>query len=480
MKKQFLKILILAIVFVSKLTVIAQPAEPGIPLGVSSQLSTSSLPIIQLPFVNNSDHFGSDTCKSCGYKYGIDVVSNFDFWENSQKLIISNSNIEIYRIKVKSPTAEGLQIIFSHFELTETEKMYIYSPFNPNRYFGAYSMHNNKNNHSFVSDIIDSNELIIEINRNSLQPIKGILKVQKFVHVLKNRNRFGLAFGCHTNAICAPTYNDFCNEIRSVVKFSWHRTVPNNSNPDTGWFLCSGTVLKTTSNGFDPIIITAQHCVDNGDENQNWVAWFNFQSNICNPSNNGNDRMTVTGIDVVVTDHDPDDCPDIAIIRLREEIPLQYNPFFSGWTSLNLSFPQTGTAIHHPRGDLKKVSIGQITNPIFKTCLKVDWTQGLTEGGSSGSGLFVSNKLLVAVLSHGDNSTCANTGKDFYSTIRKSWNKLHPTLSPNDEEVVAVFGQDPISACQPIINLNRRFSPGNDWQIKNQITIQAAQQICLT
>ena len=56
MKKQFLKILILAIVFVSKLTVIAQPAEPGIPLGVSSQLSTSSLPIIQLPFVNNSDH----------------------------------------------------------------------------------------------------------------------------------------------------------------------------------------------------------------------------------------------------------------------------------------------------------------------------------------------------------------------------------------------------------------------------------------
>ncbi|MCK9480793.1 MAG: T9SS type A sorting domain-containing protein [Bacteroidia bacterium] len=64
-----------------------------------------------------------------------------------------------------------------------------------------------------------------------------------------------------------------------------------------------------------------------------------------------------------------------------------------------------------------------------------------------------------------------------FSRIEKSWNVLQPDLSPGDENVVAIFGDDPISACQPVIDLNREFFPGNDWQIKNQITIQSAQQV---
>jgi len=64
-----------------------------------------------------------------------------------------------------------------------------------------------------------------------------------------------------------------------------------------------------------------------------------------------------------------------------------------------------------------------------------------------------------------------------FSRIEKSWNILQPDLSPNDEDVLAILGSDPISACQPVIDINRRFFPGNDWQIQNQIIIQAAQQI---
>ncbi|MBS3915543.1 MAG: T9SS type A sorting domain-containing protein [Bacteroidetes bacterium] len=476
MKQLFNKLVIASILLLPFIPLNSQPSEPGIPLAVSLNLPALDLPSILLPYVNNEDHFGNENCKSCGFKYGIDVVSSFDFWEHAQMLNISDLNIEVYRVRIKSPTAKGLQAIFSRLHLKETEKLYFYSPFNSDRYLGAYSLHNNKSDFSFVTNIIDSNELIIEINRSGLQPDKGEVKIQKFIHVLKNRGRFGLAQPCHTNAICPPTYNDLCNEVRSVVKFSWHRSISNEANPDTGWFLCSGSVVNSSNPGFDPLILTAHHCVDNGDQNHAWVVWFNFQSNVCNPSNNGNDLMTLAGIDAIASDHDALGCPDIAIMRIRESIPFQYNVFFSGWTRLNLSFPTTGIGIHHPRGDLKKVSIGDITNPLFTTCLKVDWTQGLTEGGSSGSPLFVS-RLVVAVLSNGDNSNCSNTGVDFYSSIRKSWNTLQPVLSPGDEEVVAIFGSDPISACQPIINLNRRFFPGNDWQIKNQIIIQADQEV---
>jgi len=80
-------------------------------------------------------------------------------------------------------------------------------------------------------------------------------------------------------------------------------------------------------------------------------------------------------------------------------------------------------------------------------------------------------------LSHGTVGDCNSTITDFYSSIRKSWNILQPQLSPNNEEAFAVLGNDPISACQSIINLNGRFFPGNDWQVKNQIIIQASQQV---
>jgi hypothetical protein len=38
-------------------------------------------------------------------------------------------------------------------------------------------------------------------------------------------------------------------------------------------------------------------------------------------------------------------------------------------------------------------------------------------------------------------------------------------------------GIDPISACQQDLNLDGRFFPGNDWQVKNQIKIQASKKI---
>ena len=189
--------------------------------------------------------------------------------------------------------------------------------------------------------------------------------------------------------------------------------------------------------------------------------------------------MTVTGVNLLNSDGSASvNCPDIALFRLRENIPIQYNVFHSGWSRLNLTYPQDGICIHHPRGDVKKIAFGQITNPLLSTCHKVTWNNGLTQPGSSGAPLFTNSRLITAVNSHGPNDkNCDDMKYSMFSRIEKSWNKLQPDLSPNDEGVENVFGNDPISACQSVINLNRRFFPGNDWQIKNQITIQASQTV---
>jgi hypothetical protein len=476
MKQCILRILLLLGLFLTSYSICAQPSEPGYPAALHYRLPTNYLPIVNLPYLNNEELKAADTCKTCAKAFGIDIFAPFDFWEKAQLQIVNNNfeNVEIYRVKIKSPTATALHVIFEHFQLGPNSKLFFYSPNDTHRILGAYSIHNNKSDSTFASNTIFDKEIIIEVNRRPKNEAetKGILKIKKFLYVFLNRNEYMNSFNCHNNVICSPWYNNFCNEIRSVVKFYWHQEGTIN------WFMCSGAVINGGNGNFDPIILTAGHCVDRGTDHANWQFYFNFQSNSCNPSNNGNDLMMVTGANLLVQDGGGAvDCPDIAVLRLRETIPLQYSVFHSGWSRMNLSFPLDGTAIHHPSGDLKKISFGTVTNPPFNSCHKVNWTNGLVQPGSSGSPLFVS-KLIVSVASHQPIIVSCNDPKHtFYSPIRTSWNVLQPHLSPGNEEIVAILGNDPISGCQPIINLNRRFFPGNDWQIKNQITIQAAQQV---
>ncbi len=100
-------------------------------------------------------------------------------------------------------------------------------------------------------------------------------------------------------------------------------------------------------------------------------------------------------------------------------------------------------------------------------------------GSITGSPLFVTSKEIIGVLSWSwhEEDDCDDDANFFYSWLHKSWGTLSPLLAPENEEALTHSGIDPISACQPIINLNRRFFPGNDWQVKNQITIQAAQDV---
>ena len=69
---------------------------------------------------------------------------------------------------------------------------------------------------------------------------------------------------------------------------------------------------------------------------------------------------------------------------------------FSGWTSA-ARVPETDIlGVHHPDGDIKKVSFDRflardtntaIGDQAVNSALRVAWLQGVTEGGSSGSGL---------------------------------------------------------------------------------------------
>jgi hypothetical protein len=139
-------------------------------------------------------------------------------------------------------------------------------------------------------------------------------------------------------------------------------------------------------------------------------------------------------------------------------VPAAFNPYFNGWDNTN-NIPTSAVGIHHPAGDIKKISIEN--NPLISTSFGASpanshwgvtgWDEGVTEGGSSGSPLFDQNHRIVGQL-HGGASACGAAAlSDEYGKISYSWNpqnsdstnQLKYWLDPAATNATFVNGYDP-------------------------------------
>jgi hypothetical protein len=215
--------------------------------------------------------------------------------------------------------------------------------------------------------------------------------------------------------------------------------------------LCSGTLLNDSITSMTPYFFTANHCLDNGDADaaaskiQPAAAaatintyWF-FQTSVCGQDSASNVNFVLVAGGAKLLGRSVDS--DWALVRLNNAPPV--GATFAAWNASPLSFPGTAAdGIHHPEGDLKKFSQG--TTQGFQTFsdgssfITMQWMQGATEPGSSGSGLFTYNanqnyyELRGAL--YGGNSACDaghQSATDTYSRFDVSLPMLTQYLTPN-------------------------------------------------
>ncbi|MEG1556415.1 MAG: T9SS type A sorting domain-containing protein, partial [Bacteroidales bacterium] len=149
---------------------------------------------------------------------------------------------------------------------------------------------------------------------------------------------------------------------------------------------------------------------------------------------------------------------DFLLMKITGNLKDTYRDsiYFSGW-DISGGTPSAGSAIHHPGGDFKKISI---PNSVFSGAGSyskywgVNWitgpnNKGVTEKGSSGSPLYNANGLIVGSLSFGSSGCDALYGKDYYGKISYSWNnnnhpnvqrRLKPWLDPDNTGVTSIQG----------------------------------------
>lgn len=216
-------------------------------------------------------------------------------------------------------------------------------------------------------------------------------------------------------------------------------------------FTCSGTLLNNSASNFDPLFLTANHCIDSQAVASTLVTdWF-FRSPTCGTTTASTTTISRTGGSDLLTTDVP---TDTTLLRLRDAPPSGVQ--FLGWTPDEVSIGSSLVGIHHPSGDVKKISRSTVTahqnctndvNGSFSCSprspsdpdalyLEIQNSSGVTEPGSSGSMIVLADSRRVVGTLRGGSSSCTSPGDtDSYGKFsaaytRSNWaTYLNPTSS---------------------------------------------------
>jgi hypothetical protein len=176
-----------------------------------------------------------------------------------------------------------------------------------------------------------------------------------------------------------------------------------------------------TCNTNTPYFLTANHCVVEGGSVTNWVFQFQYWSATCTPNSGWHEDVQFNGSTLRASNAET----DFALLQLNQTPPANSGIQYAGWNrSANIG--NITTCLHHPRGDLMKVSNDNIFIPTAVSWMgspalshwRVIFNQGIVQSGSSGAALFDQNHRIIGQLHGNQNNVCNQTDNNcFCNTI---------------------------------------------------------------
>ena len=453
MKKKynlFILTLTVSLYSVAQISIDKQPIS-------SQQVLLSDLPSVNITPPNLDVlalEDNENAIKGKPYRYATFIDCSIDPSKEGRWEVVS-PNVSVWRLKIKSHGAQALALSFNAFWIPSNGELFIYNS-DKSKILGAYT---NKNNHPsgiFANELIEGDELILEyVKRGATNPIFHINQLMYAYRSVKTKlkaRNFGDSEDCHVNPNCSPEGDDWQDIKTSVCRISIR--IGFNA------YWCSGSLINNTAEDCKPYVLTADHCAFDDDNNSyatnndmnQWVFYFNYEADECeNPTLEPNSN-TMVGCSFVANSSDNgsiNSTSDFHLIELNNSLPFDYGLYVAGWNRNNSASTQ-GVGIHHPAGDIKKLSTynQSASSASGGRDWRVVWAEtetnhSVTEQGSSGSPLLNADKHIVGNLSTGS-SACTQgfwmgpNSPDFYGKLSYSWDqngsssqrRLKPWLDP--------------------------------------------------
>jgi hypothetical protein len=151
-----------------------------------------------------------------------------------------------------------------------------------------------------------------------------------------------------------------------------------------GSAFCTGQLINDQASDFTPYFLTAHHCLSTQKDAGSSEFFWLYQTATCNGTPPSIDSVPHSvGATLVATGASSD------YTLMMVEGALPDGLFWSGWTATAVANGTDAVGIHHPEGDFKRISFGfkDESSACPANFDRVSWTNGVTEPGSSGSGI---------------------------------------------------------------------------------------------
>ncbi|MBO4282855.1 MAG: trypsin-like peptidase domain-containing protein [Bacteroidales bacterium] len=406
---------------------------------VSPSFPTETLPPVDHALLLRATE--SDTDKSGGFTFGTALPADFSplnagQWENLP------DGARLWRLGLRSEQAFSVNLLFDYFRLPEGGKLYLYTA--DSSFFLSYSAKDNLPGGTFATPLLPGSHIVMEYYEPAGANRQGALHLSSLVHGYKDfffqNGTTGNSGFCNIDIRCQE--GEAFQDVKRAVCMILNGTK----------ILCSGTLINNTRQDKTPYVLTAYHCLNNA-EAANLVFVFGREADSCG-SLNFQEGYAISGATVVAKNYDS----DFALLRLSQQPPAHYRVYYAGWNS-NDTAADSAVCIHHPSGDVKKISVcTQTLEPCDNegdkgsTHWKVPhWSKGTTERGSSGCGLFNPQKQLIGQLDGGTASCLYTEGYDVFGKVAYSWDnsqvesasrRLRDWLDPDSSGLTALDGLD--------------------------------------
>lgn len=346
-----------------------------------------------------------------GYNHVVDLgIGNAGAWH------VMEDGTRLWRLGIECPDALSINLEFHDFAIPDGARVFLMNA--AGQHIGAFTNANDDGTHVLGVMPLRGSMITVEYQVPAGVPT-GQLRIGQVTHGY--RDVFGHARGlgdsgsCNNNVICSVG-DAWRDQIRSVAMI-----VVNGNGA------CTGTMINNCAQNGTPYFLTANHCVPGNNNVSTWVFRFNWESPVCGQNQNGPTNQTVSGATVLYKNS----ATDVALLQLNSTPPASYQVYYSGWDRSG-NAPNSSTGIHHPAGDIKKISFDNhaATQATYggASCWRIaTWEDGTTEPGSSGSGLWNQNKRLIGQL-YGGQASCSNNVNDYYGRFDLSYPNLQTWL----------------------------------------------------
>jgi hypothetical protein len=435
--------LYLLILFLVSFGSVFTQTTPGLPYSISKQVRQISK-FLSMPSVDAEEEISKNDLANLSTRvkiqqYGKALDVDFDVLSTSEKNTLPNGDV-VYQLGIECKNAVSINVVFDRFKLKMGSRLYLVGA-NSSNYIGAYTSLNNSDAQVLGTELLNDSKIIIELVEPKANVGTSVLHLSSVIHGFRSLEAM-VKRGFNGSGICNIDVN--CPQGKG---FEQQRNAVALMINSTGGF-CTGTLMNTTIGPYKPYFLSANHC---GADPTSWIFRFRWESpeenadcGTSKPSVDAPKDMTINGAKLLASYK----LTDFLLCELNATPNPSWNVTYAGWDKSG-DIPKSGAGIHHPYGDIKKISLDY--KPLVAESFVIgeplnhwltNWNVGITESGSSGSPLFDQNHRVVGQLHGGDSDCISKFMTDFYGKLSESWNgggtpesRLSDWLDPVDARV---------------------------------------------